>query len=113
MGHVHLHAHDLQASKSFYTQVFDMDVVIELPNSALFLSHAHYHHHIALNRWHRRSSFTTSANYLTLFMHRPKQDLNSLIERVAQHSIPYTQHEDQLMLEDPNGFTYVIHTQLT
>ncbi len=50
MGHVHLHAADLEKTEQFYVNGLGFKVVTNYPG-AIFTSTADYHHHIALNVW--------------------------------------------------------------
>ncbi len=51
MGHVHLHVADLDEARRFYADVLGLDVTVEIPGQASFLSSGGYHHHIGLNVW--------------------------------------------------------------
>lgn len=51
IGHIHLHVGDLEKAKDFYCNGLGFDLVMNMANSALFLSSAGYHHHIGLNIW--------------------------------------------------------------
>jgi catechol 2,3-dioxygenase len=52
-GHLHLHVGDVEAARAFYRDVIGFDVTMEMP-TAVFLSHAGYHHHVAANVWRGR-----------------------------------------------------------
>jgi len=51
MGHVHLHAGDLERARTFYHQALGLDAVVWTYPGALFLSAGGYHHHLGLNTW--------------------------------------------------------------
>lgn len=53
MGHVHLHAGDLERAAAFYHAGIGLDVVVWSYPGALFLSAGGYHHHLGLNTWAR------------------------------------------------------------
>jgi catechol 2,3-dioxygenase len=112
LGHIHLHVDKLADSKAFYTQLLKMDVVIELPESALFLSFAHYHHHIAINRWNPRSRPNTSkgAPLLVLYLYTPSHDMDALKNRLVDLNVAFESTSDGIKLNDPNGFSYLIHS---
>jgi catechol 2,3-dioxygenase len=106
LGHVHLHAEDLEKSRSFYTLLLGMDVVIDLPGSALFLSHARYHHHLALNQW-RRTHVQNHASPMALKQldyRVPKASYLNLWARLKNDSNRVIRQNDELLLRDPNGF---------
>ena len=61
VGHLHLHVSELIEAKKFYQDILGLDVVIEIPNSAIFMSYAKYHHHIAINVWNGKGVKQTDA----------------------------------------------------
>lgn len=58
LGHVHLQVGDIAAAKTFYVDLLGFDLKTELPDSALFIAHGDYHHHIGLNNWHSRNALS-------------------------------------------------------
>jgi catechol 2,3-dioxygenase len=55
MGHIHLHVGDLEHSTRFYRDGIGFEVMTTLP-TAVFVSFARYHHHLAYNLWHGRGA---------------------------------------------------------
>jgi catechol 2,3-dioxygenase len=109
IGHIHLHASDLIQSKTFYTQLLKMDITIDLPNNALFVSNAHYHHHIALNRWHAHPQKSDEPiDYVSFHMNMPKNQVQQLILSFDQDKFPYKLLSDCLQFRDPNHLPYLI-----
>lgn len=51
VGHIHLHVGDLDAARRFYTEGLGFEVVGVISGSAVFVSFARYHHHVAFNVW--------------------------------------------------------------
>ena len=51
MGHIHLHVAQLQEARRFYADVLGLDLMVEIPGQASFLSSGGYHHHVGLNVW--------------------------------------------------------------
>jgi catechol 2,3-dioxygenase len=51
MGHVHLHAGDIEQAAAFYHRALGLDKVVWSYPGALFLSAGGYHHHLGLNTW--------------------------------------------------------------
>jgi catechol 2,3-dioxygenase len=107
VGHLHLHASELEKSKQFYTDILGMDVVIDLPNSALFMSYVGYHHHIALNLWNGRNVPQTPLNVPGLALARlqvPSPDfLHDVEDKLIKHQYPYTKKDQALFVLDPSG----------
>ena len=106
VGHLHLHASELEKSKQFYTDILGMDVVIDLPNSALFMSYAGYHHHIALNLWNGRNVPQTPLNAPGLALARlqvPSLDfLHDVEDKLIKHQYPYTKKDQALFVLNPS-----------
>lgn len=107
VGHLHLHASELEQSKQFYTEILGMDVVIDLPNSALFMSYAGYHHHIALNLWNGRNVEQSPVNAPGLALARLQVPSLAFITEVERklntHQYPYTKKDQALFMLDPSG----------
>jgi catechol 2,3-dioxygenase len=51
MGHVHLQVAHLEEARRFYTDLLGLDLMIEIPGQASFLSSGGYHHHLGMNIW--------------------------------------------------------------
>jgi catechol 2,3-dioxygenase len=51
MGHIHLQVAHLEEARRFYTDTIGLDLMIEIPGQASFLSSAGYHHHLGMNVW--------------------------------------------------------------
>lgn len=51
MGHIHLQVAQLAEARRFYTDVLGLDLMIEIPRQASFLSSGGYHHHVGMNVW--------------------------------------------------------------
>jgi catechol 2,3-dioxygenase len=51
MGHIHLQVAHLQEARRFYADLLGLDVTVEIPGQASFLSTAGYHHHLGMNVW--------------------------------------------------------------
>ena len=56
MGHVHLKISNTEDAKPFYNQGLGLELIAELPGSALFLAYNGYHHHIGLNTWESKGA---------------------------------------------------------
>ncbi|WP_418281986.1 VOC family protein [Halorubrum sp. DTA98] len=54
VGHVHLEATDLDAERSFYTDLVGLRIRQEFGSDATFLAAGDYHHHVGVNVWNRR-----------------------------------------------------------
>ncbi len=66
VGHVHLQVSDIRSAERAYSEELGFDVTFRIPDSALFLSHGGYHHHVGLNIWNSRGSSPAPVNSLGL-----------------------------------------------
>ena len=107
VGHLHLHASELEKSKQFYTEILGMDVVIDLSSSALFMSYAGYHHHIALNLWNGRNVPQNPVNAPGLALARLQvpslEFLREIEDKLIKHQYSYTKKDQALFVLDPSG----------
>jgi catechol 2,3-dioxygenase len=51
MGHIHLQVAHLPEARRFYSDLLGLDVTVEIPGQASFLSSGGYHHHLGVNTW--------------------------------------------------------------
>ena len=51
MGHIHLQVAHLPEARRFYADLLGLDVMVEIPGQASFLSSGGYHHHLGMNTW--------------------------------------------------------------
>mgnify|MGYP003586278449 CR=1 FL=1 len=107
VGHLHLHVSELIEAKKFYQDILGLDVVIEIPNSAIFMSYAKSHHHIAINVWNGKGVKQTDAKTPGLIvanMNIPSIDmLNKIESKLKQLNYPYTERNKSLIVKDPSG----------
>lgn len=107
VGHLHLHVSELIEAKKFYQDILGLDVVIEIPNSAIFMSYAKYHHHIAINVWNGKGVKQTDAKTPGLIvanMNIPSIDmLNKIESKLKQLNYPYTERNKSLIVKDSSG----------
>jgi len=105
LGHIHLHVHDVVKTGEFYKKVLNMDTTIDLTPSALFLSYAGYHHHVAINTWNTYKIANESDENLglrSLFLQSPDDTYFELIKnRLHKHSVFFTSDDDILSFDDP------------
>jgi catechol 2,3-dioxygenase len=105
MGHIHLHASDLDKTKSFYKEGLGLDLVMKLSNSALFFSTGGYHHHIAINVWNGLGApipekNTVGLSYFTL--HMPSEGERSKVLKRCQE-LGFEVDIKNCSLTDPSG----------
>lgn len=66
VGHAHLNVNDVPRAATFYKRAIGFDPVIEMGESASFLSAGGYHHHVAVNAWGTRGGAPNAGDALGL-----------------------------------------------
>lgn len=107
LGHIHLQVSHLPVAEAFYTAGLGFEVVARYRGSALFLSSAKYHHHIALNTWNgvgapRPPKNSAGLDYFTIVF-PDGQRLEEAAGRLGTLGAPVTKEGSQFMTEDPAG----------
>lgn len=107
LGHLHLHASDLEPMRKFYTDGLGMDVVINLPRSAIFMSYGKYHHHLAANVWNgvgAKPEPATSAGLSYAEIRLPDDlSIQTIAERLNALKAPVELEDHGLWSTDPSG----------
>lgn len=107
IGHIHLHVSDLKAAQEFYTKGLGFNIVSRLGDSALFLSTADYHHHIAVNIWNGPNAPRPPKNSAGLDYYRvvvPKQEmLEKILTNLAAIGTKINNKDSAITVEDPAG----------
>jgi catechol 2,3-dioxygenase len=108
MGHIHLHAGELNETAEFYTNGLGFEVVSKFGNQALFISTGGYHHHIGLNTWNGVGAPRPARNSVGLSsfdVHFPSEEKrNTAISRLKTlgTQVNYEQN-GKISTEDPSG----------
>jgi catechol 2,3-dioxygenase len=114
VGHLHLHASELVESKKFYRDILGLDIVIEIPNSAIFMSYGKYHHHIAINLWNGKGvkqASSMSPGLIIANLWIPTLTELSTIESTLKHlNYPYIKKDQSLIVNDPSGNQFRLST---
>lgn len=107
VGHLHLHVSELNETKKFYTDILGLDIVIEIPNSAIFMSYGKYHHHIAINVWNGKGVKQAEPNTPGLIVANinfpTQEDINQIENKLKQSNYPYIKKDHLLSVNDPSG----------
>ncbi len=112
IGHIHLHVSNLQEAEKFYTEGLGFEIATRFRDSALFLSTASYHHHIALNTWNGVGAPPTpehsvGLDYYTLLFpdDGARQKAIASLEGLgwALHS-----QDERIRVADPSGNTIIL-----
>jgi catechol 2,3-dioxygenase len=108
MGHLHLHAAELNETADFYTKGLGFEVVSRFGNQALFLSTGGYHHHIGLNTWNGVGAPQPAENSVGLSsfnIHFPsEEERNTAISRLKTLGKLVNQEQNgRISIEDPSG----------
>ncbi|MGH7502464.1 MAG: VOC family protein [Longimicrobiales bacterium] len=110
IGHMHLHVSDLVRAERFWAGNIGFTVTTRDYPGALFLAAGGYHHHIGLNTWARnRTRPSDVAGLLDFSIHTGSTaDRDAVRSRLDEQGIAYTETEEGLALEDPEGNGVVI-----
>ncbi len=107
LGHVHLKVSDLKRAEDFYRDVIGFDLMMNLGDSAAFLSTGGYHHHVGLNTWESlgRAAPERGAPGLrqVTFAVADAARLRSIGARAADAGIATETRDNRLELADPSG----------
>jgi catechol 2,3-dioxygenase len=108
MGHLHLHAAELNETADFYTKGLGFEVVSRFGNQALFLSTGGYHHHLGLNTWNGVGAPQPAENSVGLSsfnIHFPsEEERNTAISRLKTLGKLVNQEQNgRISIEDPSG----------
>jgi catechol 2,3-dioxygenase len=111
IGHVHLHVSDLEAATRFYRDGVGFEVMATLP-SAVFVSFAGYHHHLAYNLWRGRDIPPTPTNVIGLRHWTLELVDQSELERTRQRldalGVSLDESESGLLVRDPAGIALLL-----
>jgi len=106
IGHVHLHVGDLDAATRFYRDGVGFEVMATLP-SAVFVSFARYHHHLAYNVWRGQgvapaAPAAVGLRHWTLRLADAKE-LASARERLVAIGASVEERDDGVLARDPSN----------
>ncbi|QLG26912.1 VOC family protein [Halorarum halophilum] len=104
VGHVHLEVSSTEAAREFYAGTLGFDVTTDLAPSALFLSAGGYHHHVAVNTWHQRSTPAAGRGLEWFELILPDGDaVAAVAERVEASGGSVAELDDGVEIADPDG----------
>lgn len=112
LGHVHLHVHDVMKTGEFYRKILNMNITIDITPSALFLSYADYHHHLAMNTWTTYNIENENDENLglrSLYLHCPDETFFERINnKLTQNSIMFSKDDNTLIFDDPANHQIIL-----
>jgi catechol 2,3-dioxygenase len=107
VGHVHLHVADTEAALAFYSRLVGFEKVVQLGDSAAFVSAGGYHHHLAFNVWRGVGVPAAPAGAVGLVrwtVHVPREgDVGAVRARLDRAGVPYERRGAALLVRDPSG----------
>ncbi|QLG62295.1 VOC family protein [Halorarum salinum] len=103
VGHIHLEVSSLDEFRDFYVDTLGFEVETTVP-AASFVSAGGYHHHIAANTWHHRTtpSDGRGLSWFEVIVPDPGV-LDAVRERFAAGEIPVTELDDGIVVTDPDS----------
>ena len=107
MGHLHLHVADTAAALRFYTDLVGFEKIIELGDTAAFVSAGGYHHHLAFNTWRGQGVGPAPADAVGLrhwTVYLPGvADVEAVRQRFERAGVAYESRGAGLLVRDPSG----------
>lgn len=105
IGHMHLQASDLEASKKFYVEALGFDVVAQ-DSQMLFVSKDAYHHHIGMNTWAGKGIPEPPENALGLnhfTFHLTREEFKEAKAGLAKANFQFVEDNQTITVKDPSG----------
>jgi catechol 2,3-dioxygenase len=106
MGHIHLQVAHLPEARRFYADLLGLDVMVEIPGQASFLSSAGYHHHLGMNTWAGVGAPPAPADQARLRRAALEVDgedeLDRIEARLADAGAEPVRDGNRLLVEDPS-----------
>ncbi|WP_026674074.1 VOC family protein [Alkalihalobacterium bogoriense] len=107
VGHLHLHGAELDNMREFYHKALGFDIIVEIPNQAIFMSTGGYHHHIAVNVWNGLGAPIPPENSVGLKMFYvdfpTKQQWNKALNQLLDLGYEVKTMESSFEVTDPSG----------
>jgi catechol 2,3-dioxygenase len=106
MGHIHLQVAHLAEARQFYIDALGLDLMIEIPGQASFLSTAGYHHHLGLNVWAGVGAPPPPADQAALraatWTVDSADELDAIEARLADGGFEPVRSDGRLLVADPS-----------
>ena len=103
VGHVHLEATSLPASRAFYADTLGLRVQSESP-SALFLAAGDYHHHLGVNVWNGRTRPAGGRGVAWFeFLLPDGRALTAVRRGLAAAGVSVAERDEGFEVADPSG----------
>ncbi|PSL36304.1 catechol 2,3-dioxygenase [Planomicrobium soli] len=105
IGHMHLQASDLEASKKFYVEALGFDIVAQ-DSHMLFVSKDAYHHHIGMNTWAGTGIPKPPENALGLMhftFHLNQDEYEAAKNGLTKANFQFQENDQTITTEDPSG----------
>jgi catechol 2,3-dioxygenase len=105
IGHIHLHVHQINASKLYYIDTLGFDLMFEF-SSAVFVSYDAYHHHIGFNVWNGINAPAPSTNsvgleYVTFDVHQ-NDVYEQMKQNITKKGYYMEDHDSYFITKDPS-----------
>jgi len=105
VGHVHLEATSLEATREFYADTLGLTVQTET-RGALFLAAGDYHHHLGVNTWHDRSQPAGNRGLGLAwfeFVVADDEALTTVRQRLDDADVEVSDRDDGIEITDPDS----------
>jgi catechol 2,3-dioxygenase len=106
MGHIHLQVSRLPEARRFYSDLLGLDVMVEIPGQASFLSSGGYHHHLGVNTWAGVGAPPAPPDQARLrraaLVVDDRDELDRIEARLADGGAEPVRDGDRVLVEDPS-----------
>jgi catechol 2,3-dioxygenase len=106
MGHIHLQVSRLPEARRFYSDLLGLDVMVEIPGQASFLSSGGYHHHLGMNTWAGVGAPPAPPDQARLrraaLVVDDRDELDRIEARLADGGAEPVRDGDRVLVEDPS-----------
>jgi catechol 2,3-dioxygenase len=107
IGHIHLQVTQLVEARRWYTDLLGLDLMVEMPGQASFLSTGGYHHHLGMNVWAGVGAPPPPPEQAALKRAALEVDsadrLDAIEKRLADAGAEPVRDGDRLLVADPSS----------
>lgn len=102
IGHLHLQANNLQATREFYNKVIGFNIIKDNINDSVFMSDKNYHHHLAINGDNTLNNGRRKMKSFTI-TYPDCEKFITTYERLKLLKIDYEETKQGILLRDPEN----------
>lgn len=100
IGHLHLQVSNVQEIKDFYSNIIGFDIVNDRIKDAVFMSDKNYHHHLAINAWGKRKSYSKRMRSFTIAYPNCEKFVEAY-DKIKQMNLYHEETSQGILVRDP------------